>query len=179
MASIEKDPKKTLRLAKKLGNENWKFRSWLKFNAPDNIDEIVSGLSRKYFSLIDCRECGNCCRAFSAIHVCKSEIATMAEAKGMPYSEFETKHVVGADERDALKVKLPCPMLKGNLCSIYSTRPKTCQEFPNLEKPDFVRRLWQVVENTAICPIVFNVYEELKTVLSWRKRRKVRTGTLQ
>lgn len=171
---IEKDPKKTRRLARTLEDENWKFRSWLKFNAPDNIDEIVSGLSRKYFSLIDCRECGNCCRAFSAIHVCKSEIATMAEAKHIPAQEFETKYVNAGANADVLKLKSPCPMLDGNLCSIYSVRPKTCQEFPNLEKPDFVGRLWQVVENTFICPIVFNVFQELKTVLGWRKRRKMR-----
>ena len=99
----------------------------------------------------------------------------MAEAKHVSCSEFKAKHT----NADGNLKSPPCPMLNRNLCSIYSVRPKTCQEFPNLEKPDFVGRLWQVVENTFVCPIVFNVYEELKTVLSWRKRRKVRTGTLQ
>jgi len=36
------------------GNErtNWEFRSWLKFNAPDNIDKIVSQLSQEYSAQI-------------------------------------------------------------------------------------------------------------------------------
>lgn len=55
------DFKETKRLAEKLGNENYEFRRWLKFNAPANIDEIVSGLSRKYFFIIDCKKCGDCC----------------------------------------------------------------------------------------------------------------------
>ena len=30
------------------------------------------------------------------------------------------------------------------------------------EEGNFVFRLWGVVENCSICPIVFNVYEQLK-----------------
>jgi hypothetical protein len=41
--------------------ENCDFRAWLKNYAPDDIDDVVKGLSQKYFALIDCRECGNCC----------------------------------------------------------------------------------------------------------------------
>src|SRR6267378_6187752 len=42
--------------------ENCDFRAWLKNYAPDDIDDIVKALSQKYFALIDCKECANCCR---------------------------------------------------------------------------------------------------------------------
>jgi Fe-S-cluster containining protein len=63
--------------------------------------------------------------------------------------------------------KPPCPFLADNLCSNYEFRPKDCKSFPHLQKKDFVFRLWSVVENCSICPIVFNVYEYLKDRL-WR-----------
>ena len=37
--------------------------------------------------------------------------------------------------------------------------------FPHLHKEEFIFRLWGVVENCPICPIVFNVYEQLKDEL--------------
>ena len=156
---IETDPKKTKRLAQKLESENWDFRVWLKFYAPENIDEIVSALSRKYFSVIDCKNCGNCCRSLSAVSVSRSELRTMESHGSCP-------HVVDNDE---IKVQLPCPMLDGNLCSIYADRPETCRKYPYLEEPGFVSRLVGVINNTFVCPIVFNVFEELKSVLNWAR----------
>jgi hypothetical protein len=31
-------------------DKNWEYRSWLKQNAPDNIDGIVKAVSQKYFA---------------------------------------------------------------------------------------------------------------------------------
>ena len=39
------------------------------------------------------------------------------------------------------------------------------RSFPHLDKEEFVTRLWAVVDNYSICPIVFNVYEILKDKL--------------
>ena len=50
------------KLAAQKEKENWEFRSWLKFHAPDDIDEQVKKLSQKYSALVDCRECANCFR---------------------------------------------------------------------------------------------------------------------
>ena len=58
---------------------------------------------------------------------------------------------------------LPCPFLKNNLCSVYNFRPNDCRSYPHLHKKNFVSRTMSVVNNTSICPIVFNVYEELKS----------------
>ena len=48
---IETDLLRIQQLSQEYDDENWEFRSWLKQNAPDNIDGIVKALSQKYFSL--------------------------------------------------------------------------------------------------------------------------------
>ena len=71
------------------------------------------------------------------------------------------------EQRKLVFKEKPCPFLKNKLCSIYSYRPKDCKSFPHLHKKDFIFRLWGVVENCSFCPIVFNVYEQLKDKLRY------------
>jgi hypothetical protein len=65
-SGIETDLSRIQQLSEERDDENWDFRSWLKQNAPDNIDGLVKALSQKYFALIDCRQCANCCRSLHA-----------------------------------------------------------------------------------------------------------------
>ena len=44
---IETDLLRIQQLSQEHDDENWEFRSWLKQNAPDNIDGIVKALSQK------------------------------------------------------------------------------------------------------------------------------------
>jgi uncharacterized protein len=162
---IETDLSKIQSLSREHDDENWEFRSWLKQNAPDDIDGIVQALSQKYFTLIDCTQCANCCRSLQA-EFKKSELHTIAETLGQSIKEFEKQFMSEG------MVNPPCPMLDGKLCSIYDNRPEVCRSFPHLEKPFFTSRLMGVIDNVAICPIAFNAYEELKTKLAWPKGRR-------
>ena len=162
---IETDLSRIQHLAQEHDDENWKFRSWLKQYAPDNIDGIVQALSQKYFALIDCTQCANCCRSLQT-EFKKSELHTIAKTLGQSIAEFE-KHFMSEG-----MVNPPCPMLDGKVCSIYENRPEVCRSFPHLEKPHFTSRLMGVVDNVAVCPIAFNAYEELKTKLGWTKGRR-------
>jgi Fe-S-cluster containining protein len=56
----------------------------------------------------------------------------------------------------------PCKFLRNKKCTIYSSRPFDCRSYPHLHKKDFTFRLFAVLNNYSVCPIVFNVYEELK-----------------
>ncbi|PYT67371.1 MAG: hypothetical protein DMG39_24210 [Acidobacteria bacterium] len=162
---IETDLSRIQHLSQEHDDENWEFRSWLKQNAPDNIDGIVHELSQKYFALIDCTQCANCCRSLQT-EFKKSELHTIAKTLGQSIKEFEKQFMSEG------MVNPPCPMLDGKLCSIYENRPEVCRSFPHLEKPHFTSRLMGVVDNVAICPIAFNAYEELKTKLGWTKGRR-------
>src|SRR6267142_5288035 len=162
---IETDPLRIQQLSQEHDDENLEFRSWLKQNAPDNIDGIVKALSQKYFALIDCTQCANCCRSLQT-EFKKSELCTIAKTLGQSIKAFEKQFMSEG------MVNPPCPMLDGKLCSIYENRPEVCRSFPHLEKPLFTFRLMGVIDNVAICPIAFNAYEELKTKLAWPKGRR-------
>ena len=159
-SGIEVDLSRIQQLSREHDDENWEFRSWLKQNAPDNIDGIVKALSQKYFALIDCTQCANCCRSLQT-EFKKSELLSIARTIGQSIEAFEKQFMSEG------KVNPPCPMLDGNLCSIYENRPEVCTSYPHLEQPDFTFRLMGVIDNVAICPIAFNAFEELKAKLGW------------
>ena len=62
----------------------------------------------------------------------------------------------------------PCQFLKDKNCTIYELRPEECHAYPYLHKDDFTSRLFGVIENYEICPIVYNVYELLKLKLNFK-----------
>jgi len=122
---IETDLLRIQQLSQEHDDKNWEFRSWLKQNAPDNIDGIVRALSQKYFALIDCTECANCCRSLQT-EFKKSELRTIAKTLGQSIEAFEKQFMSEG------MVNPPCPMLDGKLCSIYENRPEVCRSFPHL-----------------------------------------------
>jgi len=160
---IEIDLSRIQQLSQERDDENWRFRSWLKQHAPDDIDDLVKALSRKYFALIDCKECANCCRTMH-VEINKSELHVIAGTLGQSIEAFQKQSMSEGS------VNPPCPMLQGKLCSIYENRPHACRSFPHLEQPEFTSRLIGVIANVAICPIAFNAFEELKTKLAWPRR---------
>src|SRR6516164_493535 len=103
-SAIETDLSRINQLSQEHDDENWEFRSWLKQNAPDNIDGIVQSLSQKYFTLIDCTQCANCCRSLQT-EFNKSELHTIAKTLGQSITEFEKQFMSEG------MVKPPCPML--------------------------------------------------------------------
>jgi Fe-S-cluster containining protein len=156
--------------------ENYDFRAWLKNYTPDDIDDVVKVLSQKYFALIDCKECGNCCRVLE-LEFTEPELYTIARSMEQSIDEFKKRFVVEG-------IMKPCPALKGNLCSIYEDRPDSCRTYPHLEKPGFTRRLLGVLDSISVCPIAFNAFEELKVQVKWsthragwlKQMREMRTG---
>jgi hypothetical protein len=83
---IEIDLSRIQQLSQERDGENWEFRSWLKQYAPDDIDGLVKTLSQKYFALIDCTQCANCC----TLHVefKKSELHAIAKTFGQSIEAF-------------------------------------------------------------------------------------------
>ena len=165
---LETDLNKIKKLSEKNGEENWNFRSFLKgYDATiEEMDAIVYELYQRISSEIDCTDCANCCKKVQPV-LDQEDIKKCCEGFGISVSRFKKESLKSDDEEQekfVFKGK-PCPFLKNNLCSIYSFRPKDCKSFPHLHKKEFVFRLWGVVENCSICPIVFNVYEQLKEEL--------------
>lgn len=147
--------------------ENLRFRSFLKIcNRPEReIDGTVHRLYSRISSEIDCKQCANCCNKLSPV-LNPKDVRDFSYSLGLPINEFKSQYLVKDETEGRFRFnRLPCPFLRDSLCTNYDHRPLDCRSFPHLHKPDFTCRLLSVLENYAICPIVFNVYEYLKNEL--------------
>jgi hypothetical protein len=86
--TIEIDLSRIQQLSQEHDDENWEFRSWLKQHAPDDINGLVKTLSQKYFALIDCTQCANCCRSLH-VEFKKSELHSIAKTLGQSIEAFQ------------------------------------------------------------------------------------------
>lgn len=168
---LQTDLAKIIRIAQEREEENWRFRSFLKAydGSPREIDRIVHDLYQRISSEIDCQQCANCCRKIQPV-LNRKDIRVFSLGLGLDINQFKQQFLVKDDETPDkfLFNTLPCPFLRGNLCLNYEHRPQDCRSFPHLHKRDLTSRLWEVVENYSLCPLVFNVYEYLKREL-WHK----------
>ncbi len=159
---IETDLNKITKISEEKEDENWEFRSFLKFcNIPTKkLDKIVNNLYKEVSRKIDCTACGNCCKKISPLLNIK-EIRKLSKTLGIAFEQFEEEYLLKGEGGFHFNVK-PCHFLRDNLCLYYECRPEDCRSYPHLHKDDFISRLIGVIENYSICPIVFNVYERLK-----------------
>jgi Fe-S-cluster containining protein len=139
--------------------ENIFFKKFLRNIASRDIDVRIHELAAKVSARIDCLVCANCCKKLEP-GVEGHEIEKLAELRHLAVENFKEQYI--AYDGDALYLQTkPCMFLDNCACSIYENRPAACAGYPHLDQPDmkYRRSLW---ENYAICPIVFNVLEELK-----------------
>lgn len=163
---LELDLEKIEELAKHREDKNIEFRAFLKGQDPDKIDETVQRLNFEISSQIDCTTCGNCCMKLKPF-IIEQDIKILSQRLNFSPQQVMDEYLE-IDEGDQYFKNLPCSFLKDKKCTVYNSRPKACKSFPHLHKPMFISRLWGVIENYSICPIVFNVFERLKTELNYK-----------
>jgi Fe-S-cluster containining protein len=146
---------------------NFRFRSFLKGGNSAQIDRVVHELCDFYYSNIDCTKCGNCCTVMKPL-ILKKDLKSLSLATNRTIDEFKKEYTQIEKDGDMSFNKLPCPFLKDLKCSVYDCRPNDCRSYPHLHKKDFISRLFCVIDSYSICPIVFNVFEELKSRLHFR-----------
>lgn len=162
---LEKDIDRIKWLSRQKDEENLGFRSFLKSSGipGKKLDSIVQRLNNMVSSQIDCQSCANCCREIRPL-VKEKEIINMAAALKISTAAFKKQYLVNAADKGGYHFNaIPCPFLEDNRCKIYNFRPDDCRSYPNLHKSNFLSRSISVVQNCSICPIVFNVYEQLKS----------------
>lgn len=136
--------------------ENRSFHSFLKTQDSDKIDAIVQRLNDEVTPQISCLECGNCCQNLRPIA-----------------SNEELRKFVAEKDIEDFKylMSFTCTHLDGKACTKYLERPDECRLYPYMDRNDFVSRILGVLQNYEICPIVFNIFEQLKTELGWRYKK--------
>jgi len=162
---IETDLKKIKKYSKAKDRENYMFRSFLKQYdiTIKKLDSIVHEIYNEVIKHIDCKKCANCCKAVKP-QLSKTDIKRLAESMSKTEDDFTEQYLLESSDESGYYIFniLPCPLLKDNLCQYYDHRPEDCSSYPHLHKKEFVFRLYSVIDNYGICPIVYNVYEQLK-----------------
>lgn len=128
------------------------------------FDSMASPIISEVTADIDCTQCGNCCK-HQEPGITDDEQRTLAAIKSIPVEEFNNKFVATDPNGVTFLCNKPCIFLHQTQCSIYSSRPASCADYPGLHRPGLKWRMKQVEYNYSICPIVFNVVEQLKTLL--------------
>lgn len=161
MKEIITDLDKIKYLGQKNENENLEFRSILKSKDYKEIDKIVHRLYKTISEKIDCTKCGNCCKEQCST-ITNKEIERLSNYLKISTNDFEKQYIKIDEDGDKIFAHFPCKFLKDNQCEVYELRPEACKSYPHLHKNEFTSRLFGVVNNYSICPIVYNVYEALK-----------------
>ncbi len=167
MPPLELSLKKIAQIGEQKEEENIDFRIFLKGQEFDYVDEIVHRLNDEITAQIDCQQCGNCCKSLMP-SVTEGEIETLAVIDNLASADFREKFIeTDSFEENVYLKKTPCKYLKDKSCTIYPQRPETCRSYPHTHKPEFITRLLFMIDNYCVCPIVFNLMEQLKGELDY------------
>jgi Fe-S-cluster containining protein len=145
--------------------ENLAFRGFVKHDlalSDRRLNAVVQETTEHVWSYIDCRTCGNCCKTQQPVFS-RTEAQRIATYLGLTLKDLVAQYLTSdADVGKYITRQLPCPFLENNLCTIYPVRPAVCRNYPHLHR-NVRSRLWQLLDNASVCPIVYNVLESLKT----------------
>ena len=142
-------------IAKQKKDENQSFHSFLKELDSNKVDAIVHKLNEEITPQISCLECGNCCMSLRPIATNEELIKYVEEKNIEDFKYLES---------------FKCKHLDDKKCTIYLDRYDECKEFPYLDRDKFVSRIVGVLQNYEICPIVYNVFEQLKIETGWKNK---------
>jgi len=157
--------------AQKKWDENSRFRAFLKSKKFEDIADTIEAEGKRVASQVDCTQCANCCKSLT-VSPHPKDVKRLSDGLQITALEFRDKYLKKDLEGDLVFKQKPCPFLKNNKCSVYEHRPETCRSYPHLEKAHMVGRGWYILENTLVCPIVYNTYESLKQIFSFSTSTK-------
>ena len=160
---METDPARVSELAREKTDENWRFRSFMKMlprRRQQQINRAAEELGLKAQAQMDCRTCGACCRE-NWIPIDDQEALRLASRLSLPVLEFKQAYLVTDPDQETGIDARPCPFLAGTECRVYSDRPEVCRGYPYIGG-DIASRMVGIIERAEVCPIVFEMLEQLK-----------------
>jgi uncharacterized protein len=163
MKKIEyKTPEELKQLTDKNRQETAAFLKRLKKKNPKDLDDFVHDLHVEAFSEFNCLDCANCCKTIGPRLIDK-DIDRLAGHLKIKPSEFMEQYILTDEDGDFVFREHPCPfLLPDNYCMVYENRPKACREYPHTDRKRFYQILTLSHKNCETCPVVFEIFEELK-----------------
>ena len=165
-------PRKLPFYAKKNEAGNYRFRSWLKSHAdPEDLDQRFLRLHKELFADYDCSRCRNCCNHYyGAVPGC--DIERDAAALGMSEIDFRTKYLrdqIDEGEQAYLTKNRPCDFLQEDgSCLLGDHKPGNCKMYPFTDQPDRMGSLLSFLDTISICPVAYEIWEQLKKEYGFR-----------
>ncbi len=154
--------------AKKKEEENDAFRSFMKNMDGDMLDKTVQQLNEIIAPQIDCTACGACC-SHLMINVTVEECEKVSANLNINAATFKQQYIEESLQGKMIINTIPCHFLEEKKCTVYAERFEECREFPHLHKSNFKGRLFGTLVHYALCPIIFNVIEELKLKIGFKE----------
>jgi uncharacterized protein len=154
---------KVLKVAVERKKENKSFFEKLKKIPGRDLDTLVHELHEKAFEKIDCLKCANCCKTTGPL-LKNKDIERLSEHLRIKPANFVSEYLRIDEDNDYVFKKMPCPFLQSdNCCSVYSSRPNACREYPHTDQRNIRSILPITYLNSMICPAVALIIEEMKT----------------
>ena len=125
-------------------------------------------LSEQITPQIDCTSCGNCCKSLM-VNIDEAEASNLANQLGKTREAFDEAYISKGESGRMVINAIPCHFLVGNSCSVYEHRFAGCKEFPAFHIPQLKKRIFTTYMHYERCPIIFNVVENLKLNLHFKK----------
>ena len=147
--------------------ENDAFRLYLKGLDSEGLDKKVNEINNFVTPQIDCTVCGACCRQLM-INVTEEEKIAVANHLNISPLQFKDKYLEESLQGKLIINTIPCHFLSDSKCSIYENRFTECSAFPHLHESNFKGRLFGTLVHYAMCPIIYNVIEQLKIEVGFK-----------
>ena len=134
----------------------------LKKKKPKNLDNIVHQLHNEAFNEFDCLDCASCCKTIGP-RLTNKDIERLAKHLKIKLPDFINQYILTDEDGDYVFKDHPCPfLLPDNYCIVYENRPKACREYPHTNRKRFYQILELSHKNCETCPVVYDIFEELK-----------------
>lgn len=141
--------------------ENDAFRMYLKQLNASQVDDWVIAINQEVERQIDCTLCGACCNQL-IIHITDERADMLAKQQQISRKIFDEMYIEKSTGGQMVLNTVPCHFLCEKKCTIYENRFDECRNFPALDQPGITNRLFATLMHYGMCPIIFNVIEELK-----------------
>lgn len=157
-----------------LGNikekENLRFRRFLKNKADEEeLDKQFKELHNKVFARYDCLKCRNCCKKYGG-SFSEEDIMNASSYLEMARDVFINNYLEFNEFGGSYNAKnIPCNFLEENgNCLLNGSKPVSCKEYPYTNKEERLFSLYSIMDNTKICPAVYEIVEELKKIYNFK-----------
>ena len=157
-------------MANRKEDENLRFRSYLKGHAdPDILDRHFKELHEKYFKIYNCKDCRNCCKKLNT-SMTEEELDTICNKLNLDKEELISNEL---DINTSGKYSFKCNRCKflddDNNCLAENCLPESCRDYPYTNKSERLFSLYGIISNASICPVVYEILEELKKIYNFKR----------